>query len=86
MQFPIGTAIYPDGAVIYHNHAAIGPMGAMIFTLFYPYILMTLYSTSLKPAPLAIMMYTRVEILEKISRLEDNEWYTGAYPGEARSR
>ena len=51
-------------------------MGATIFTLFYPHILMALYSTSLGSLPLALTMYTRVQILEKISRLEDNEQYT----------
>ena len=51
-------------------------MGAAIFTLFYPYILMALSSTSLGPPRLALTTYTRVEILEKISQLEDNDQYT----------
>ena len=51
-------------------------MGAVIFTSFYPHILMALYSTSLGPPPLALTTYTRAEILKKIARLEDNEQYT----------
>ena len=51
-------------------------MDTMIYTSFYPDILMALYSTSLGPPPLVLTTYTRAEILEKIARLEDNEQYT----------
>ena len=37
---------------------------------------MVFHSTSLGPPPLALMAYTKAEILEKISQLEDNEQYT----------
>ena len=68
--------IYPNGAAIYHNCAMIYSMGAVIFALFYPYILMALSSTLLGPPPLALTTYTRAEILEKISQLKDNDQYT----------
>ena len=37
---------------------------------------MVFHSTSLGPPPLALTVYTKAEILEKISRLENNQQYT----------
>ena len=37
---------------------------------------MVFHSASLGPPPLALMVYTKAEILEKISRLENNQQYT----------
>ena len=68
MYFPIGTMIYPVGTTIYCTCTTIDSLCA--------HILMVFYSTSLGPPPLALMAYTKAEILEKISRLKDNQQYT----------